>query len=215
MKESDFPMTCWDGFAPLKLTRQHLQLACQCPYQWTLSDASWRGSRLSRKKVVYRALLGRLLSQHARHYYSPGSAAAITLDENGEEVEAAPDVLLQGKKLGRLNSSAYASWSTFLQQTSSRLGLSDILDPDYHLGLEPGHGFPEEFPRLAPRLACLHAMRSLLGPVIESVIIADRILYLVDHLRPNWNIHAVNVFDLASGSARNVALVVDQSFDDG
>ncbi|KAF9508321.1 hypothetical protein BS47DRAFT_1332775 [Hydnum rufescens UP504] len=194
MKESDFPMTCWDGFAPLKLTRQHLQLACQCPYQWTLSDASWRGSRLSRKKVVYRALLGRLLSQHA---------------------QAAPDVLLQGKKLGRLNSSAYASWSTFLQQTSSRLGLSDILDPDYHLGLEPGHGFPEEFPRLAPRLACLHAMRSLLGPVIESVIIADRIVYLVDHLRPNWNIHAVNVFDLASGSARNVALVVDQPIDDG
>lgn len=190
-------MTCWDGFEPLKLTRQHLQLACQCPYQWTLSDASWRDSHLSRRKVVYRALLGHLLAPRFSR-----SVDTITMDESGDGEGLN---VLEGKKLGRLNSSAYASWATFLQQTSFRLGLPDVMDLKYPPGSERK---PPD--RLPQRLACLHTMRCLLGPVIESLLIIDRVLYLADHLDPKWSIRAVNLFDLASGSARNVALVVNQ-----
>ena len=195
-------MTRWDDVVPLKLTRQHLQLACQCPCQWTLSDASWNDSRLSRRKVVYRALLGRLLSQKTPR--SSRGVDGIVMDENGEGEGLN---VLGGKKLGRLNSSAYASWATFLQQTSFRLGLSDITDPESH---PESRRRPLDEHRLPSRLACLHTMRCLLGPVIESLLIIDRVLYLIDHLDPKWNIRAINLFDLASESARNVALVVDK-----
>lgn len=59
----DFPLSASPQDSRLvKLHVQHLQLACQWPMQWTLSHDAWEKSKFARRKIVYRALLGRLVS---------------------------------------------------------------------------------------------------------------------------------------------------------
>jgi hypothetical protein len=87
-------------------------------------------------------------------------------------------------------------------------------------------------PELPTRLACLHVLRAMIGPVIESLIIADRVLYLVENLHsvntgstPDegsrggggdwdggwvWRVGAFNLFTLESGSARNVVITAEK-----
>jgi hypothetical protein len=78
-------------------------------------------------------------------------------------------------------------------------------------------------------------LRALLGEVVESLILADRVLFLAEQLRggahsidwnmnesptnrsesynerERWHVSALNIFELASGSARNVVLRVEKA----
>lgn len=63
---------------------------------------------------------------------------------------------------------------------------------------------------LASRLAVLHALRCVLGPLVESLILRDRAAWVRETLAgaAGMRVELVNLFDQASGSARNVAIVV-------
>ncbi|KAF8319673.1 hypothetical protein DL93DRAFT_2074627, partial [Clavulina sp. PMI_390] len=83
-------------------------------------------------------------------------------------------------------------------------------------------------PSLPGRLAALHVLRSMLGPLIESLIIVDRLVFLAESLQARldeggnvleadggeidwtWKVSAMNLFRLDSGSARNVVLVAER-----
>jgi hypothetical protein len=71
----------------------------------------------------------------------------------------------------------------------------------------------EELQLLERQLENLHIRRCLLGPVIEDWIIRDRVEWIRGEMNSNktwdgYDIQAVNLFDQATGSARNVALVL-------
>lgn len=237
----DFPLSKASPTSLITLKAQHLQLACQCPYQWTISSKTWEASKLARRKIVFRALLGRVVSDLLPNFSSlvdedesePGKNSEVEVPTSqellNEERTITGSATLGGMKLGRLNSKAYIDWETFLQDTLIRLSLSasPSLSPLANLDLEgilQSYKGKEAIPTNLPaRLACLHVLRSMVGPIIESLIIADRVLYLAESLKADstvntegigseasiWRVSAVNLFELKSGSARNVALVVE------
>ena len=184
---------------------------------------------------------------------------SIDLDEGRA---ASGSATLAGMRLGRLSAQQYADWPTFLRAALNRLIahksslLSHLNDLDIEMlcqrtmaGTDPpnpkaGDNNPRETEELssmlpaelASRLACLHVLRSMIGPVIESVIIADQVLYLADNLptqpidtadrlrstsdnsevsqgderRWMWRVSAMNLFVLESGSARNVVITAEK-----
>ena len=67
------------------------------------------------------------------------------------------------------------------------------------------------------RLQVFWTLRSWLGPVLESLLVLDRWVYLVEGLREagEWErggegrrVELVNLFEQSTGSLRNLALVV-------
>jgi hypothetical protein len=166
--------------APLELTPNHLQLAAQCPAQWSRSQTERERAALARRKIVWRALLARLL-----HAQPVGPAPA--------------------NRLGRLPDRAYASWEVFVSTACNKMG---VPSPAVHAG-----GFDSATETLAFQLELLHVLRALVGPVIESLIVVDRAVYLAEQVALGGSearVRALNVFDqLSSGSARNIALVVE------
>jgi len=127
--------------------------------------------------------------------------------------------------LGRLPDSAYTTWSTFLHAAGQKLGvdLSASAARERNLSLER-------------RLEVLHVLRCLVGPLVESLIILDRVYWLREEMAISESedavlpatvglrelrlcctpekqgsgtcIETVNLFDQATGSGRNVAIVV-------
>ncbi|KZV98795.1 hypothetical protein EXIGLDRAFT_832008 [Exidia glandulosa HHB12029] len=162
-----------------ELTLQHLHLAAQCPAHWKSSPEAWENTELAVKKIVYRALLVRLLP---------------------DEFQPHRDGMPSAPRLGRLNDSAYDAWSHFLAVAAPRMGF----DPS---GLPQSIDDAGELALLARRVEVLHILRCVLGPVVESLILLDRYLFLQEKL-PEMRVDLVNLFDQASGSARNVALAV-------
>jgi hypothetical protein len=106
-------------------------------------------------------------------------------------------------RLGRLKDSAYTNgWPAFLHIAEERLGIK--FHSDAFSLLE------RESDALVRDLEVLHVMRCLLGPLIETVILKDRIEWVKEELgRENWlSVELVNLFDQSTGSARNVAIVI-------
>lgn len=101
------------------------------------------------------------------------------------------------RRLGKLNDKAYVDWKTFLTSASTRLQIGP---------LESAHDEVME-----RRLSTLHVLRCLLGPCIESLIIWDRYMWVMEVLkeqRMDMNVELVNLFDQNSGSGRNVAIIL-------
>ena len=62
-------------------------------------------------------------------------------------------------------------------------------------------------------LEVLHVLRCLLGPLVESLIVLDRLSWLREMLEDDnsdslFDADIVNLFDQATGSGRNIAIVV-------
>ncbi|QRV92519.1 methyltransferase domain protein [Ceratobasidium sp. AG-Ba] len=172
---SDFPLSQITSTTPTKLnlTPNHLQLAAQCPAQWTSTHAERERAALARRKIVWRALLARLFS-----------ASGVQ----------------PGTRLGRLPDRAYTSWETFVGVACGKMAV----------GVPPNESGEDTEGNLAFRLEMLHVLRALIGPVIESLIVVDRAVYLAEELGGHSMVRAINIFDqLNSGSPRNIALVVE------
>ncbi|KAH0586135.1 hypothetical protein H2248_007401 [Termitomyces sp. 'cryptogamus'] len=166
---------------PVPLPASAYQMAAQVPSTWHLSPDRLA---LTIRKVVWRALLGRLYAS----------------SEPDKDTGSTPTM----RRLGRLPDSAYASWPTFLKIASQRIGV-DLAGPN-----PPPEPPNPDFQR---RLESLHVLRCLFGPVIESYIILDRVEWLKEQVRTSetlkgYSVEAVNLFDQATGSGRNVALVL-------
>ncbi|KAF8321996.1 uncharacterized protein EI90DRAFT_3131247 [Cantharellus anzutake] len=232
-----------------RLTRQHLQLACQSPSQWVLSGKSWSEASLARRKVVYRALLGRYVQRVHGHDVvrvddnrdgdrGYGGSCEGDRDE-GEMLPGSGPMSIHGKRLGRMRDSVYSSWETFLKIALERFDLPPTVPlpsslPSHNhsnAGKEnPRTGIDDLFPKkLYRQIELLHVLQALVGPVIESLIVVDRVLYVAEGLERlecwsgdgqgewdpkkereagKWRVEGRNVFSICSGSARNVGVVV-------
>ncbi|GLB41959.1 putative methyltransferase domain containing protein [Lyophyllum shimeji] len=179
---------------PAPLPASAYQMAAQIPDHWLDSPARLASAQLAIRKVVWRALLGR------RYARICASHASVT------ETGSTPAM----RRLGRLHDDAYASWPAFLERASERIGV------DFSSSTDTDALGPES--ELATRLESLHVLRCLLGPVVESYIVLDRVTWLEEELDrrkkkagdglAGYEIEAVNLFDQATGSGRNIALVL-------
>jgi hypothetical protein len=118
-------------------------------------------------------------------------------------------------RLGRLPDAAYADWPVFLATVRASSASRDE-GREMHGEAEGCQGFDlgkeEDRKTMESRLAVLHVLRCLLGPVVESLIILDRVQWLRERLSEGvdgeMDVEIVNLFDQAAGSGRNVAVVV-------
>ncbi|KAG6854656.1 hypothetical protein C0991_003304 [Blastosporella zonata] len=195
---NDFPLHNLNKNPLPSLPASAYQMAAQIPDTWLLSPQHLERASLSIRKVVWRALLGRLFDASSANVTGTGSTPTM-------------------RRLGRLHDSAYDSWDAFIRVASQRIGvdLSSTSDSSPVSPLPSSNSQPPN-PALQARLASLHVLRCLLGPVIESYIILDRLAWLQHQLQSpltagaleGYSVEAVNLFDQATGSGRNVALVV-------
>ncbi|KAG5639422.1 hypothetical protein H0H81_002290 [Sphagnurus paluster] len=193
---ADFPLSAHLRTHPTPLPHplpaSAYQLAAQVPDHWDDSPAARARMDLATRKVVWRALLPRIHPAARQLPTETGSTPAL-------------------RRLGRLPDAAYADWPTFLARARERLGVDFPHDPCQR---EP------PFPELQERLSALHVRRCLLGPVVESYIVLDRVQWIKEELQARrqkygeddflaaCTIEAVNLFDQATGSGRNIALVL-------
>lgn len=136
------------------LSPGHLQLAAQVPSQWTRAEDTLRDARLALRKIVWRALIQDVLDG----------------EKKNPALEGATDGRPTTKRLGRLNDAAYADWATFAQRVQTKLGLPDgrLVRADR---------------ALERRIAVFHVLRCIVGPVIESLLLLDRTLWVREALQ--------------------------------
>ncbi|CAE6464380.1 unnamed protein product [Rhizoctonia solani] len=197
----DFPLSATTARVyaqvDLHLSQNHLQLAAQCPAQWSRSESEMKRAGLARRKIVWRAILARSI-RNTNTYFDPDNKPP--------------------NRLGRLPDRVYANWESFVRIACEKMGLPSATTEALLSGSsthESQSTLPLEAEILSFQLEVLHILRALIGPVIESLIIVDRILYLAEQLSssngsPTSTVRALNLFDqLSSGSARNIALIVE------
>ncbi|KAG5648381.1 hypothetical protein DXG03_004955 [Asterophora parasitica] len=204
------------------------QMAAQIPDHWHDSPANLARAELAIRKVVWRALLGRLYDRVLGAADEGEAVVAGEITETG----STPAM----RRLGRLPDSAYDSWPAFLALAGKRVGVnflsfskslsSPMLAPtsppssSSPASSSPFPSDPSTLPNDPPNLqlqstlASLHVLRCLLGPVVESYIVLDRVQWIREELNrqlgllKGYEIEAVNLFDQATGSGRNIALVL-------
>ena len=211
---ADFPLSSTYTSLP-NLSEAHLQLAAQIPSRWLDTPASRSAAELAIRKIVYRALLD-------AHLPPPSALDAdITRVDRANKVYRPRGTPAPGptsgsgtgalhRRLGKLPDSAYTSFPHFLAVASERLGIPIPI------------ATPQEdnawFQRVQSQIEVLHVLRCIMGPCIESAIVADRVEWLREVLqvgkegegggKGRWDVEVVGLFDQAEGSARNFAIVV-------
>ncbi|KAI0325051.1 hypothetical protein GY45DRAFT_1287903, partial [Cubamyces sp. BRFM 1775] len=196
MRPEDFPLSralrSTTGQA-ISLNANHLQLAAQVPAQWTRTAETLRDARLALRKIVWRALINDL-------FLEAETEAEAEADDDAPPLPAqegtAPEMAQRrSRRLGRLNDAAYADWETFARRVRAKLGLREgaVARADR---------------RRERRIEVFHVLRCIIGPVIESLIMLDRAVWVHEELEANLEVDLVNLFDQASGSGRNVAIVI-------
>jgi len=152
------------------------------------------------RKVVWRALLQqRTLIHSIRADPASGSLGDAMNTRDGTGMNA------HNVRLGRLHDSVYTNWPAFVHAAGARVPLHTVKDGQDILSLPPSR--EEESP-----LEVLHVLRCLLGPLVESLIILDREAWVREALsgitETPYRVELVNLFDQATGSGRNIAIVV-------
>ncbi|KAF8505337.1 methyltransferase domain-containing protein [Hysterangium stoloniferum] len=100
-------------------------------------------------------------------------------------------------KIGRLPESAYSSFENFMTTAGEKGGIKFSVPDD----AERTHS------QLISCLEVLHTLRCRIGPVVESLILVDRYLYLTENA-PTSKVLVLNLFEQELGSGRNVACIV-------
>jgi hypothetical protein len=188
---------------PPSLPLSALHLATQIPTNWLTTPAALASATLAVRKVVWRALL-----QHT----FPSLARADPEASGDANAHDGTGMNKLSVRLGRLPDSAYVDWTTFVRAASARL---DVVDSDsFHCADQQAGKSCWAQPTRAEEgpLEVLHVLRCLLGPLVESLIILDREAWMREALRDGaetgFDVELVNLFDQATGSGRNIAIVV-------
>lgn len=190
--------------SPPSMSRAHLRLTPQAPPTWHLSAASTTAWRASTRKLAFRA-----------RFEAELECAGI--GSNGE------------RRVGRV--AECASWGEYRARALRKAegGLGEEECPEVRFGEDEGEeGEGEaEWDTAVFYLRVFWTLRSWLGPPTESLCVLDRFAYLVEGLYPALaagdhddggaggaageagpRVEVVNLFDQATGSLRNLALVV-------
>lgn len=187
-------------------------MAAQMPARWLDTPASRTAAELAIRKLVYRALLEAHLpppsTEAAPDSMNPSRANSGSKVYRPRGAPASGPTTGSGtgvihRRLGKLPDSAYASFTHFLACASERLGVPIEAPPE-------GDAW---FRRTQSQVEVLHVLRCIMGPSIESAIVADRVAWLREAFdqpgaeEKKWEVELVALFDQAAGSARNFAIV--------
>ncbi|KAG1879228.1 methyltransferase domain-containing protein [Suillus subluteus] len=189
----------------LSLASRHL--AAQIPSQWLRNETSTRETSLAIRKVVFRALLQPVLEVIGAREASANHAA--TSSYHVEDLRGAGQTP-ENRRLGKLPDAAYKDWETFLDRAISKTGVRlDQIATQLPVYIHNKHRRRQ----LESALSVLHVLRCIMGPLIESLILLDRHEWIREELGQNSKAQAmdvglVNLFDQATGSGRNVAIVI-------
>ena len=245
--QSDFPLSRkhLDHPTPLNLPASAYHLAAQIPGQWIIPDSNpsspYPSVALAIRKVAWRGLLEKALQNAIWMPYIPSmeenqnrKSATVPArwprrpEDKGEESSVDGKHQNSGirmpRKLGKLRDAAYTDWNTFLHIAEQRMRVkfpSDEFDPDETESVAAGaKDRKTERETLERTLEVLHVLRCLVGPVVESTILRDRVEWVRQELGtivvpgPNsteLRVELVNLFNQATGSGRNVAIVIAKS----
>lgn len=208
-KTADFPLSKplrdMDPIPKLSIAAVHL--AAQVPSQWLKSEDTVRKAELALRKVVYRALIQPVLQAVA--VQSSVISDYATLSER--LIQPGLGETFENRRLGKLNDKSYQDWPTFLECATDKLGIDLVAIskslPDWFIHEEGRQ-------RMESALFLLQALRCILGPLIETLILLDRRDWIRQELADmndcgqEVEVEIVNLFDQSTGSGRNVALVV-------
>ncbi|KAJ7718119.1 methyltransferase domain-containing protein [Mycena maculata] len=183
----DFPLSKPMTTSPISLASSAYHMAAQIPAQWFRTPESRADAALALRKVVWRAIIGaRFAKLHADYERGP-------LDGTGDRPVM--------RRLGRLNNTVYTDWKTFAGVAGERIGVDFGPDNELDAGERA----------LISELEVLHVLRCIIGPLVETLIIMDREQWVKEQLDSgtgDMRVEMVNLFDQATGSGRNIALVV-------
>ncbi|KAH9924602.1 uncharacterized protein BXZ73DRAFT_91201 [Epithele typhae] len=94
---------------------------------------------------------------------------------------------LSAVKLGKLPSAAYQTWDGYMDFVYCKLGQSELYQ----------------------QIAVFHVMRCILGPVVETLLLMDRLIWMRKQLLGfNCEAELMNVFNQAMSSGRNIAMLL-------
>ncbi|POY75484.1 hypothetical protein BMF94_1386 [Rhodotorula taiwanensis] len=171
------------------MNRSHLRLTPQAPPTWHLSPASTAAWRASTLKLAYRARF------------------------EAELVAASPQIgPPETHRIGRV--AECKSWETYRERAVRKLddGTLGTVLPELEV-----EGGVEGWETALFLLRVFWTVRSWLGPPLESLCVLDRFALLCEGLEGEWDgeakstrrrVELVNLFEQATGSLRNLALVV-------
>ncbi|KAJ7242871.1 methyltransferase domain-containing protein [Mycena haematopus] len=182
---------------PISLATSAYHMAAQIPAQWFRTPESRADTILAIRKVVWRAIIGARLKTMKTDEGSEDQEP-VTVDGTGDRPVM--------RRLGRLNNAVYTDWKTFAGVARERMGAQNFGLLDKELDAEERG--------LISELEVLHVLRCIIGPAVESLIIMDRQQWVQERLDEQgiedsaMQVEMVNLFDQATGSGRNIALVV-------
>lgn len=170
-----FPMSSYLQDHEIKLGSTLRMLACQAPGRW----ASQRESTLSSfKHNLYRAMLQRMM-----------------VDKGLASVEKPPVV-------GRMNNKRdFTSYSVYVRAALKRFKMTGAISDEEAEQFEKN----AREKQLDRQIIILWTLRILLSPIIETIILVDRYMYLLETL-PDTHIWMWPLFDKVA-SPRNVVIV--------
>lgn len=171
-------------------------VACQSVWKWTLDLP---GSVFCVRKHFFRALLQYLIkskidASNGRHEY----------DSSRIKIE-----------VGRLKDRCFKDFQTYVGIAVEKLGLAE----DLHPTKEEIDAVYTKFQDKEKQVACMWTLRAMLGQAIESLVLADRVAWLLERneeyqRNPENGVKALQVsmfplFDPVS-SPRNIAIVANK-----
>ena len=117
------------------------------------------------------------------------------------------------RRLGKLNDKYYENFEIFLDSAGKKMevDLTDRLSKLLHRDPRT-----LENTDIARRIEVWQALRCILGPPMESLIILDRILWLWENMSKDQDVGSamhmelLNVVDQATDSGRNIVIVVHE-----
>ncbi|KAK7048141.1 Methyltranfer-dom domain-containing protein [Favolaschia claudopus] len=222
----DFPLSkrLTEASPPIRLPTSAYHMAAQIPAQWFRSQEAREDATLALRKVVWRAIIGARFTKRLRETNQEErgeQGQAREQEQDGVKADGTGDRPVM-RRLGRLNNNVYEDWKTFARVAEERIGplgeggstSSDTSDTELELDAEER--------KLISELEVLHVLRCIIGPVVESLIIMDRQQWVQEQLdeekarrdgemdmaHGSMQVELVNLFDQATGSGRNIALVL-------
>ncbi|GAA5863568.1 hypothetical protein JCM8547_007287 [Rhodosporidiobolus lusitaniae] len=192
---------------PIFLTRAHLRLTPQSPPTWHLTPTSTSSFYTSTLKIAFRARFE-------------------------AELEAAGVGVNDERRVGRI--AECKSWGEYRKRALGKYdyGVTKITEEEVpglrfvaeaEKGKGDGKEDGEEWETALFWLRCFWTIRSWLGPPLETLCVLDRFAFLCEGMRQEWEeqdgvknemgrkkrrVEVVNVFDQATNSLRNLAIVV-------
>ncbi|KZT36635.1 hypothetical protein SISSUDRAFT_930715 [Sistotremastrum suecicum HHB10207 ss-3] len=209
LQEADYPLSNMTkkafsaNVSRFVMGHDHLHLAAQTPMLWLSDTAASQDAALALRKVAFRALLAKLV-----HSVKSSEDAGIGLEPSSGE-------WVPPRSIGRLPDRVYVDFPTYVSAALQKHSPDPEISRIWTERVLSSRATPQEESTLLRRLEILHLLRCFLGPLVESLLVTDRFVALqetLENMIAGWGekrTKLINVFDQATGSARNLALLVE------